>query len=126
METIEGDGVRKTISDEDLFYLLLKFTPLIEKPDGFWEFVPVDPRNVSFTWEPKPTVKVANFLQLKEVMVDFPCGHYSMFKPSIAEVLAWLPDDIKESANAFYIPDEPVAVYSSGSFQRAKVVFGKI
>jgi hypothetical protein len=124
---LEGNGVGKKISEERLQSLMTKFTPLIKKDGVLHKFEPPHPRTASFLWSPKfygAAIAETSFEYLRVVSVDFPCGYYGLFKPSIAEVLAWLPDD-EPKINAFYL-DSHVDIYKSGEFQRCMVYFGKI
>ena len=101
------------ISDERLEELVGKIRPVVrmskvttsrrsrleQDEEGDLYYVKdVDPRNVAFTWEPKPTsmAKGVNPNPYKEIVTIHSYGAPVFFKPSIAEVLAQISDeDIK-------------------------------
>jgi hypothetical protein len=103
---MRDDDIRKRleISDEDLIFWMERLRPVVrfnvdysdssnmhplEKKDTgipFW-IEPVDPRKVAFTWEPKPT-KIAQVYQVGHMITYHRFGAPSLFKPSIAEVIA--------------------------------------
>jgi hypothetical protein len=121
---IEGDGVTKTITNERLAELAERVVPLVLNNEEYFTIEQPDLRKTAYTWSPQLTARVG-FIPLKKVMVDFPCGYYGFFKPSIAEVLAWYPDDVK-GINCFCLEKDELDIYQSGSHQRAEVTFGKI
>jgi hypothetical protein len=84
-----------------------------------------DPRDVAFDWDPKRLHPVT-FEPLLAVYTDHLCGYYGFPKPSIAEVLAQLPDDLPEGANAFCIDnDRWWGIYASGRGHRMITTFGR-
>lgn len=100
------------ISDEKLESLMEKIKPvirysrritgafkLVKHSEGDLYFIePVDPREIAFTWEPKPTkfARNVNPEPYKSIGTYHNYGAPVLFKPSIAEVLAQIPEeDIK-------------------------------
>jgi hypothetical protein len=99
---------RLEISDEELAFWMDRIRPVVrfdvagyDRPlkatkknpvaIPFW-IEPCDPRKVAFTWEPKPT-KEARVRQLGHMITYHRFGAPSLFKPSIAEVIAQIIKD---------------------------------
>lgn len=115
------------ITDERLAELNARFRPLVLK-DGELHRIAVKKvklRNTAFAWSPV-LLKEVEFMPLREVETDHTCAYHAFVKPTIAEVLAQVPDDIDELANAFYIDFDSVYYYPSGGGHRLKTVFGII
>ena len=71
---------------------------------GLFDIEPVDPRGIAYTWEPKPVGKWRHDISCFDIIRTYHrCGHPSLFKPSIAEVLAQIPKDIVDKTIAFEI-----------------------
>jgi hypothetical protein len=124
-EWIQGKAFVPEISDERLADLSSRIVPLIPKDGGFWTIEPKDPRNTAYTWDPNPT-KSVTFRPVRTVRTDHYCGYHAFFKPSVAEVLAQMPEDLDDVVNAFWIPfeDGRVQIYREGNGHRAETVFG--
>lgn len=121
---LKDNGVKKTITDEQLIALMEKVVPVVYHVGKHFLIQEVDARRMSYLWSPKHTKEVS-FEHLVKVEVDFPCGYYGFFKPSIAEVLAWFPHENSEGINSFCIENDVIDIYESGEFQRAEVIFGR-
>jgi hypothetical protein len=126
MENITNDIVE--ISDELLAERLKHWTPIIHEGGKFYTIKTVDPRNMSFIWDPEFTGEVSIEVMAERITYHT-CGYHGFFKPSIAEVLAQIPDDIQ--ANGFYITfndNDCDSVISTKDFygHRAITVFVKI
>lgn len=89
------------ITNAKLADLADRIKPLIRKEDGLYDIEPVDLRDVSFLWDPKPTTKASVVRNdTKWITTYHSWGYYGLFKPSVAEVLcqlsefilAWKPD----------------------------------
>lgn len=120
------------ITDARLTELLSRFTPLYRAAahEPVQRIVTVDPRKFAFTWADRLPDEV-EFEFVGHSSTDHLCGYHAFFKPSVAEVLAQLPEEFEPSrgsgVNAFYIDmDEPLGIYSSGSGHRAKTIWGII
>lgn len=101
------------ITDERLEELLERVTPLILKNGVLWTFEAVDPRSDAFTQEPK----LIDYFDgdRHEVMVtrtQHSSGYHAFFKPSLAEVLAQMPDD--DRITAFYLEANEITVLGQG------------
>lgn len=114
------------ISDADLADLMARFQPVVLVEGRHYLIEDVDPRRTAFTWSPK-RVGAVTFRPLRDVPTDHLCGHPSMFKPSIAEVLAQVPADIPAEANAFCIDlAQGFDCYPSGTGHRVVTTFGRV
>jgi hypothetical protein len=89
------------IDDGRLRELLERIRPVVSFGGVLHYIRPVDPRRIAFTWAPKPGRKAKGLVELRQVRTLHNYGHPSLFKPSIAEVLAQLPDDIADRTVAF-------------------------
>lgn len=61
----------------------------------------VNPRNVAYTWDPQPAEKAKGLVKHKDITTHHTYGYYGFFKPSIAEVLAQIPEADLETVCAF-------------------------
>ena len=104
------------ISDERLETLAARIKPVIRfqattagrfesidrNPEGKPFYIePVDFRRTAFTWDPKPTVEAEDIVPYKTIETFHTYGAPVFFKPSIAEVLAQIPEEDLERAVAF-------------------------
>jgi hypothetical protein len=103
------------ISEERLRELYSRIKPLVEEKDGnkytLEEFTPKDLREISYYWNHEKNRKDIIDTNDLETIQDFPClhtwGYYGLFKPSIAEVLSQMPEDVAEEADFFEIVEWP-------------------
>lgn len=63
----------------------------------------VDPRQVSFIWDPPLAREAPEMPVLRKIRTLHTYGYYGMFKPSLAEVLAQIPKDIIDQVGAFEV-----------------------
>jgi len=68
---------------------------------------PVDLFGVSYIWSPQPTFEISNLKELCRITTYHKWGHYVLFKPSVAEVLAQIPDEYLDAVVAFEIVESP-------------------
>ena len=84
------------------------FMRLCVSADGKPFFIKkVDLFGIAFTWSPKPTKRARGLKQVVDITTYHTWGYYGCFKPSIAEVLAQIPDEYVYEVNAFEIVDSP-------------------
>jgi len=121
------------ISEEELQRLHTKYTPLIPQADttlnfSLYRLETPDLRRTAYTWSPKLFGPPVEFQEVFRSQAAFPCGYAGFFKPSIAEVLCQIPEQlvITKAANAYYIDGSTIKVFSTGSAQLAEVVWGRI
>jgi len=127
---IDGDDSVPEISEDRLAKLIKKIKPLIMKGDKLYRFKLPDLRRTAFTWEPKNLKMMkGEFVIKKTIKTNHSCGYHAFFKPSIAEVLAHIPEEADISAEYgkyFYIEPGYVDIFQSGSGHRATTHFGVI
>lgn len=129
-EWIEGSPTVPKISDESLNYLNNKFTPLYKSNDKIFKIKSTDNlntlRNTAFTWSPELMEEVG-FCALDSSYFNSECNYYGFYKPSIAEVLSQIPDNIRDDyPGAYFIDMDTVQIYNSGEGHRARVYWGHI
>lgn len=113
------------ITDEVLAERMARFTPLVSQEGEARMIELPDPRRTAFTWDPKIVGAPVDFEELRTVETDHYCGYIAFFKPSIAEVLAQVPDDLPADCNAFLIRGD-VECYPEGNGHRARTIFGRV
>lgn len=131
-----GDGLNMGYRhDSDAIYIsaellaerIKRFTPLIFSDDKLHTFKIPDLRRVAFTWEPTELQPLSQ--PVEEIMVSpthHSCGYYGFFKPSIAEVLAQVPENLDPRANAFYIDTSSILIARCGGGQLARTHWVRI
>lgn len=96
------------ISDEKLNSLLKRIKPVFDFPNkGKCYIKPVDPREVSYIWDPISDGGVKGLKFLCDIDTYHTFGYQGLFKPSIAEVLAQIPKDKLDQVVAFEIVEQP-------------------
>jgi hypothetical protein len=68
---------------------------------------PVDLFGVAYTWDAKPAEPATGLAPVRDITTFHTWGYYGLFKPSIAEVLAQIPDDLIDRVVAFEIVGAP-------------------
>ena len=117
------------ITDEELTKRYKHIKPIVEINGEKYllrNFTESQLRDLSYIWnkheDKREKVNMEEYIALEEY--DFECihkyGHYALFKPSIAEVLAQIPADLARLVNLFEIIDEPKTVED---FSKNKIVF---
>jgi len=67
----------------------------------------VDLFNVAYTWNPKPTKPATGLEPIQDIKTYHEYGYYGLFKPSIAEVLAQIPEKLLKEVVAFQLVGWP-------------------
>ncbi len=92
------------ISDERIANLLKRISPIYEEEGKFFKIENVDPRRVAFTWRGVLS-SVENEIQgitpMKDIETLHTYAYQGFFKPSIAEVLAQIPEEVIKDVVAF-------------------------
>jgi len=79
-----------------------KITPLIEEDGKLFRAPPSDIFRQSFTWvDEKPSEEATGLEPLAKVKMLHHWGHYSLFKPSVSEVLPQIPGKYLDDVVAF-------------------------
>lgn len=121
-EWIAGDGRVPPISDDVLAERLTRMQPIIAKEGKLFSILQPHPRNQAFTWSPRLDREIMGLEEFARFEADHTCGYHGLFKPSIAEVLAQIPEEFVEKAKAFRVATEVgIKIYKSGSHHRSTV-----
>lgn len=100
------------ITDDELVKRAENIKPVVREQrkfsgDVLFYIKPVDLKNVAFTWDAKPTKQATGLKPIATITTYHAYGYYGFFKPSIAEVLAQIPEQYLKDVVAFetYGPD---------------------
>ena len=80
------------IGDAEIVRRLETVRPVVMHAGRLWWIEIPDVRNTAFTWEPRRTAIAAGLRYVGSVRTLHTYGAPVLFKPSIAEVLAQIPD----------------------------------
>lgn len=103
---IKGSCPRFELNKSRIEELASKIKPIRFSADGIEQIMVTDLYNIAFTWD--PAVKKIEFrdaegqldglYEVARIETHHTCGYIAMFKPTISEVLAQIPEHlIKES-----------------------------
>lgn len=97
------------IPDEEMRRRAERIKPVVDFgfPRGKRYIKPVDLHTIAYTWDPKPAGKPPPLKVIKDIRTLHSWGHYALFKPSIGEVLAQIPEDVLDQVIAFEIVVKP-------------------
>jgi hypothetical protein len=92
------------ISNERLAELAKRIRPVVRNDSNVLVYIePCDLRNEAFTGSPKLARKANNLVKHAVIATLHTYGYYGCFKPSIAEVLAQIPENLIEQTVAFEV-----------------------
>ena len=86
--------VIKTLSAEMVEKLLTKIHPLVKNNNEWFHIKVPDAFKVSYIWDPQITERTKELKVLRTIPTLHTYGYYGFFKPSIAEILSQIPEDI--------------------------------
>ncbi|HXB12309.1 MAG TPA: hypothetical protein VNZ45_10005 [Bacteroidia bacterium] len=114
-----------SISDDRLAELAHKIRPVYHDKDGklMWR-KPCDLKRIAFTWNLEPDGEATGLERMNAVLLTFhEYGHPSLFKPSIKEVLAQIPEYYIKDVVAFELtgPEDSPEALNAG-YHVGKVV----
>ena len=92
---------RLRISDERLAELQRRIRPVVGVDENLHYIQDVDPREIAFTWSPRATKRARGLVKLTTIETIHGYGAPVYFKPSIAEVLAQIPQELIEQTLVF-------------------------
>jgi len=95
------------ISDERLNELAKKIKPVVRIKGQPRYIQPVDLRGVAYTWDPKPAGHAKGLAELCVITTYHSYGAPMFFKPSVAEVIAAIPEEHLDKVIAFEIISSP-------------------
>jgi hypothetical protein len=95
--------------------LLGRLRPVIDVEGGYSGIVPVDPVRIAFTWSPKREGPLLDLAEVGTLKTHHRWGHPALFKPSLAEVYAFVTDELLEQTGAthFRLREDPDAPHLS-------------
>lgn len=94
------------ITDEELSSRAERIKPVVREQrklsgDVLYYIKPVDLKTVAFTWDAKPDKRAKGLKPIATITTYHTYGYYGFFKPSIAEVLAQIPEQYLKDVVAF-------------------------
>jgi hypothetical protein len=89
------------ITNERLNELVARIKPVVKNGKELHYIASCDLRNTAFTWDPVLGQTAGRLMKLRTVRTLHTYGYYGFFKPSVAEVLAQIPEDLVDKAIAF-------------------------
>lgn len=122
LQTLDREALK--ISDGQLNSWMEHLTPLIKSGGQLCRFKLPDLRNSAFTWAPEELEAVTDiegWIEVSRGQTQHSCGHPVFFKPSIAEVVAQIPDDGRIAG--FYLDVDSLVTFSDGSGHLCNVVW---
>ena len=131
---IEGKAFVPEISEEKLNNLIEKIVPVVREDNKLYQIKIPDLRKTAYTWDFEMTEECNNLKEVIRIKTHHYCGYYGFFKPSIAEVLAQIPEDLIGKVNAFEIisdtdsgTDDEIKIFKEGNGQLATtILYGKL
>lgn len=93
------------LNQEELEQRYANIKPLVKDGSGDLCYIkrPESLTGVSFLWDPKLKDKAKDIEPITTIKTLHTYGHYALFKPSIAEVLAQIPKHLLDTACAFHL-----------------------
>jgi hypothetical protein len=130
---IEGKAFVPEISDILLNKLIKKIVPVIRKEDKLYNIELPDLRHTAYTWDTKLKDEHKDLIEVARIKTDHYCGYYGFFKPSVAEVIAQIPEGFINKICAFEIladmdsgTEDEVKIYSDGNgHQATTILYGR-
>ena len=117
------------ITDEELMRRYLKIKPIAEVSNGkYWlkNYSIDEMRNKSYFWSlfddrREPVGKILDSHGHHDFQCLHPFGYHGFFKPSVAEVLAQIPEDVLKrfTIDAFEIIDRPTSNGDLNMYRKA-------
>ena len=95
------------ISNERLHELALRIKPVIKIKGKLRYIRKVGLKTIAFTWDPKPTSQAEHLKPIDDIITYHTWAYYGFFKPTIAEVLAQIPEHLVDQVCAFRIIKHP-------------------
>ncbi len=95
------------ISDEKLQELCARIVPVTRIKKDLWHIKPADLRKRSFICNPEPTEKAEDLKHLQDIKTCHVSMNPTFFTPSVAEVLAQIPEELIGEVVAFEIVEFP-------------------
>lgn len=90
------------ITDGNLTLLSRKIRPLVLKDGELMCIEMPDLRHEAFSWTPTITEPATDIVEIAKIRTLHRYGYYGFFKPSVAEVIAQIPEEWIERTVAFF------------------------
>jgi hypothetical protein len=96
------------ITDERLNELFKRIKPVVEF-NGVKHYIrKCHLRTTAYTWDAKKTKEAPALKEVRSIRTLHTYGYYGFFKPSIAEVIAQIPEDLIDQVTEFEIVKRPL------------------
>jgi len=93
---------KRELSNNELAGLMRKIRPVVRDENGRCFYIkPVDPREIAFTWDPVLAGRASGITRTETIYTLHRFGYHGLFKPSIAEVLSMVPQNLLDKVVAF-------------------------
>ena len=126
---IEGKAFVPEITEEKLNNLIQKIVPVVRENNKLYLIEIPDLRSIAYTWDYKITEECNNLKEITRIKTNHYCGYYGLFKPSIAEVLSQIPEDLIDEVAAFEIisdicsgTDDEIKIFNEGNGHLATTI----
>lgn len=93
--------------EEEIVALSKRIKPVVSVNGEKRYIRPVDLFSIAYTWDPKPAKQARGLYPYRDITTYHRWGYYGFFKPSIAEVLAQIPEACVDETVAFEIIKRP-------------------
>ena len=107
VDTKEPEFEVPQITDERLAELAERIKPLIRHRDLLFTIAPVDPSRQTFIIDPVLLEVAMGLEAIAEIRTYHTFQHPLIFRPSVAEVLAMIPDEFIDEVKFFEIVEPP-------------------
>jgi hypothetical protein len=95
------------VSKELIEELAETIHPVVEFDGKKYFIEKVDLFGIAFTWDPKKTEEAVGLKEVATITTFHSWAYYGFFKPTIAEILNQIPEDLRYKVKAFEIVDWP-------------------
>lgn len=118
------------IGEVELSHLASAIRPLVEKDGLPWEIEPVTGealRRRAYTWAPAFVAPAGEMVEVARLETIHTYGAPSLFKPSVAEVIAQIPESLRPRVEAFVQRRDgasPIVIDGQGYHVVETVLFG--
>lgn len=94
---------KRKLTSNQISNMLASIKPVVRCPSGLRFIEDVDPHGVSFLWDPQLREPADRLKKIGVIHTLHGFGYYGFFKPSIAEVLSMIPEDLLDRVGAFEV-----------------------
>ena len=99
----EGPFEIPDVPKDRIWELVRRIHPLVMH-DGHLHYIEdCDPWRTAFPWDPTPLNRAEGLVHVGTIQTLHGYGYHGMFKPSMAEVLSQIPEDLIDRVDAYYV-----------------------